>query len=114
MTLALDAELPPLVLDADGIVRVVGTRVTLDSVVGEFQEGATAEEIAQRYPSLNLSDVYAVIAYYLRRRSEVETYLAQRQTQAEAVRHEYSKIFDQSGIRERLVARRGAADTTQR
>lgn len=38
--------------DADGVVRVAGTRVTLDTVVAAFEEGATAEEIAQQYPSL--------------------------------------------------------------
>jgi hypothetical protein len=37
--------------DADGVVRVAGTRVTLDTVVGAFDTGATAEEIAQQYSS---------------------------------------------------------------
>jgi hypothetical protein len=36
----------PLHTDADGVVRVAGTRVTLDTVVGAFEAGATAEEIA--------------------------------------------------------------------
>lgn len=33
--------------DADGVVRVGGTRVTLDTIVFAFEEGATAEEITQ-------------------------------------------------------------------
>jgi hypothetical protein len=35
----------PLKTDSDGVVRVGNTRVTLDTVIGSFKEGATAEEI---------------------------------------------------------------------
>jgi hypothetical protein len=31
-------------MDADGAIRVRGTRVTLDSIVAAFRAGATAEE----------------------------------------------------------------------
>lgn len=106
---AFHAEIPPLIQDDDQVVRVRGTRVTLDSIVGEYEDGATAEEIVQRYPTLALAEVYAVLAYYLKRRPEVEEYLASSRTIAEAVRSEYSKQFDQRGIRDRLLARRGAS-----
>lgn len=96
----------PLSLNKDGVARVGGTRVTLDTVVQAFARGATAEEIAQQYPSLALSDVYATISYYLQNRDEVETYLAKRAKYAETVRLENLKRFDQTGIRERLLARK--------
>jgi uncharacterized protein (DUF433 family) len=51
------------------------TRVTLDTVVAAFREGATAEEIAQQYPSLTLAATYATIAYYLNHQAEIDTYL---------------------------------------
>ena len=51
---------------ADGVIRVRGTRVTLDTVWDAFNEGATAEEIAQQYPSLSLADVYQAIGSCLR------------------------------------------------
>ena len=38
----------PIIKDNDGVIRIARTRVTLDTVVNAFQEGATAEEIAQR------------------------------------------------------------------
>lgn len=104
--LVIAAEPIPLEMDADGVVRVGGTRVTLDTVVVAFQEGATAEEIVYQYPSLNLADVYAVIAYYLQRRPEVEAYLRQRQGQADEVQKQNEARFDPHGIRERLLARR--------
>src|SRR5512147_72792 len=88
----------PLTLNKDGVARVSGTRVTLDTVVRAFTRGATAEEIAQQYPSLALSDVYAVISYYLQNREEVDKYLEKRRKHAQAVKRENQKQFDQQGI----------------
>lgn len=96
----------PLDLGKDGVARVGGTRVTLDTVIRAFARGATAEEIAQQYPSLALSDIYATISFYLQNREEVEAYLEKRAKQAEAVKRENLKRFDQTGIRERLLARK--------
>ena len=78
MAEALTIEPIPIVLGQDGVMRVRGTRVTLDTVLSAFSEGATAEEIAQRYPSISLADVYQVIGYGLRHSSELEPYLARR------------------------------------
>lgn len=106
MTLTINTEPVPLLTDKDGVVRVGGTRVTLDTVVAAFNEGATAEEIVQQYPSLELADVYAVISYYLRSHSGVEAYLRKRHKQAEEIRKQNEARFDPHGIRERLLARR--------
>jgi hypothetical protein len=87
---------------------VAGTRVTLDTVVQAFDQGATPEEIAQQYPSLSLADIYAVISYYLRNRSEVSDYLLARAEQAREIRRENEARYEAQGIRERLLARRAA------
>ena len=100
-------EAVPLKEDADGVVRVGGTRVTLDTIVTAFREGATAEEITQQYHSVSLADIYAVIGYYLRQREKIEAYLEQRRVQAQEVRRENERRFDPQGIRDRLLARRG-------
>ncbi len=105
MSLALAAEPLPLKTDRDGVVRVGRTRVPLDTVVYAFQEGASAEEIALRYPTLELADVYAAITYYLNHRPAVEGYLREREGHARAVRRENEARFDPRGIRERLLAR---------
>lgn len=97
----------PLATDADGVIRIGGTRVTLDTIVSAFEEGATAEEIVQQYSSLNLGDVYAVIGYYLRRQSEVEEYLRNRQQRANEIRQQNESHFEPRGVRERLLARHG-------
>ena len=106
MTLTLHAAPPPLAIDPDGVVRVADTRVTLDTLVLAFRDGATAEEIVQQYPSLTLADVYAVIGYYLQRQAEVEAYLQQRQQQAAHVRQANESRFAPAGLRRRLLARR--------
>lgn len=106
MAFIITAVPPPLTVDDDGVVRVGHTRVTLDTVIATFHDGATAEEIVQQYPSLALADVYAVLGYYLQRQSEVEDYLKQRQQRAADVRRRNESRFDPSGVRDRLLARR--------
>ncbi len=96
----------PLSRNVDGAIRIAGTRVTLDTVVEAFADGATPEEIVQQYPSLSLADVYSVIGYYLRRREKVESYLRDRRAAASKVRKENEARFSPKGIRARLLARR--------
>ncbi|MEM8544116.1 MAG: DUF433 domain-containing protein [Cyanobacteria bacterium P01_H01_bin.119] len=106
MTLAILAEPAPLKINPHSVVCVGETRVTLDTVVAVFKQGATAEEIVQRYPSLRLGDVYASIAFYLNHREDVEEYLQQRQQQAQEIRQMNEARFDSQGLRDRLLARR--------
>jgi uncharacterized protein (DUF433 family) len=79
MSQAAAAEFVPLDADSQGVLRVGGTNVTLEMVVEVYRAGNTAEEIARYYPSLQLADVYAVLTYYLRHRTEVDTYIRRRQ-----------------------------------
>jgi uncharacterized protein (DUF433 family) len=78
MAILIQPEAPPLREDASGALRVGSSRVLVELVVRAFQDGTAPEAIAQRYPSATLADIYAVIAYYLRHRQEVEAYLAAR------------------------------------
>ncbi len=106
MELHAPPERVPIETDSDGVIRVGGTRVTLDTVVAAFEAGATAEEIAQQYPSVALADIYSVIAYCLRHQAEVRTYLTERHGQAALAREENERRFDPAGVRDRLLARR--------
>lgn len=99
-------EILPFETDVDGVVRVGKTRITIDTVIMAFIDGATAEEVAQQYPSLDLADIYSVIGYYLRHRTEVEAYLRHRAQQADHVRKHNEARFDPVGVRDRLLARR--------
>ena len=97
----------PIELCEDGVIRVSGTRVTLDTLIAAFSEGATAEEISQQYPSVPLADIYSVLGYYLRRPAEIQSYLDRRQTADGRVRTENEARHDPAGIRERLMSRSG-------
>jgi uncharacterized protein (DUF433 family) len=111
MALVFVPEAVPLATDSDGVVRVGGTRVTLDTVLHFFNEGATAEEIAYKFPTLDLADIYAVVSYYLRHRPVVDEYLRQREQQAAEVRRQNEARFSQVGMRERLLARRASKNS---
>jgi len=111
MTMIVAAETPPLSADAAGVFRVGDSRVTLDTVVGAFRDGATAEEIAEQYPAISLGQVYAVIAYYLAHTAEVDDYLLAREQTAAEVRQANERLFDPTGIRARLMARQAGQDS---
>jgi uncharacterized protein (DUF433 family) len=106
MPQALKTPALPLVVDAHGVMRVNGTRVTLETIVAAFTEGATAEEIAQQYPSVSLAQVYQVIGYYLQSSSELGPYLAKRRQEACETKAANESMWPPDGIRERLLARR--------
>jgi uncharacterized protein (DUF433 family) len=103
---ALVARPVPLQADEDGVLRVAGTRVRLDTIIGAFDQGCAAEEILLKYPSLNLTDIYAVITYYLWHRQEVDAYLEHRSRRAEEVRQDNEARHSPDGVRDRLLARR--------
>jgi uncharacterized protein (DUF433 family) len=96
----------PIQADEDGVMHVGDTRVRLETIINTFKNGCTAEEILLKYPSLNLTDIYAIITYYLWSREEVEGYLEERRRVEEAVRRENETRFPPAGVRERLLARR--------
>jgi uncharacterized protein (DUF433 family) len=86
MAMIIHPEAPPLRQDASGALRVGSSRVLVEMVIRAFQDGETPETIAQRYPTATLADIYAVIAYYLHHRQELDTYLAEREKRAQEVR----------------------------
>jgi uncharacterized protein (DUF433 family) len=108
-TFTAHADAPPLREDPNGALRVGDSRVLLELVLRAFQDGATPETIVQQYSTLALPDVYAVIAYYLRHRSDIEEYLARREQMAEEVRKQIeTQQGDLSEIRARLLAQQQA------
>lgn len=78
----------PLQTDEHGAIRVSGTRVTLDTLIARYQQGDTPEAIHEGFPTVPLTDIYAVIAYYLAQRAELDAYLKWRDEEAERFRQE--------------------------
>jgi uncharacterized protein (DUF433 family) len=112
MSLVIEqTERVPLTTGAGGVIRVLGSRVTLDTVAAAFARGATPEEIVQQYPTLGLADVYSVLGYILRHQEAVAAYRGQRAADASAVRQQNERRFDPHGVRARLLARRTPVPT---
>ena len=58
-------------------IRIAGSRIGIESVLYEYTHNArTPEEIAQRYHTLTLEQVYATILYYLHGKEQGSAYLA--------------------------------------
>ena len=63
-----------------GEILLAGTRIGLEQVVEAYEAGASAEEIAWRYPAAALDQIHAAIAYYLSHKEEVQRYVNQLQS----------------------------------
>jgi len=76
----------PLTYKDDGSIRIGNTRILLELVIRAFLRGTTPEGIVQSYPSLTIQQVYAVIAYYLQNKDEVDEYVKQVDIEGEQIR----------------------------
>jgi uncharacterized protein (DUF433 family) len=112
-TVTLEPIAVPLHEDEQGTIRVGKTRVILDLVIQAFQDGASAESIAETYDALNLADVYAVISYYLRHPEPIDSYLRRRAAEAEAIRARIEASQPpRTGLRAMLMERARAIGMT--
>jgi uncharacterized protein (DUF433 family) len=107
--LRLQADRPPLRVDDGGAVRVGKSRISLDLVVDQYENGMTPEDMVRGYDTLLLADVHAAIAYYLRHRDAVLAYLKRRKQDAEALRAKIEAERPRIS-RDELLARRSAPE----
>lgn len=56
-------------------IRIRGTRVGIETVLEDYLQGSSPEEIAARYRSLSLEQVYATITYCWRNQNQLDRYL---------------------------------------
>jgi uncharacterized protein (DUF433 family) len=108
--LSLEREAPPLHQDANGVIRIAQTRVTLESVISLFEQGASAEEIALRYDVLSLHHVYATLSYFLGHRQETQEYLDRERQTSLGARRNAERRSPSVQIRKRLSGYRNRAD----
>ncbi len=109
MTLLADRPLTlaiPLHEEPPGVLRVGKSRVLLELVIRAFQRGQTPEAIVQSFDTLRLSDVYAVVSYYLANPAPFDEYLQRCDREADAVRLKLTAagMTDRVG-KEELLAR---------
>src|SRR5277367_1530688 len=65
--------------NVEGVYRIADTRVSLDSLVYLYREGASAEGMVESYPALTLEQVHGALAFYLGNQKEIDAYLMEGQ-----------------------------------
>ena len=97
----------PLVQLETGGVRVRGSRVTLETIVHRMQMGDTAEEINDGFPTVSVSTIKEIIAWYFDNKADVDEYIRQGQEEVERI---LQRIESQPGYkkvtREELLRRK--------
>jgi uncharacterized protein (DUF433 family) len=96
---------PSVLSEEDGSLRLAGSRIPLDTIIREFLQGATAEQIKDSFPSLPLSSIYGAIAFYLEHPQVIEEYLREREKEATSVRMRIEEKPATAEFRERLRRR---------
>lgn len=66
-------------------IRVIGSRITLDTLVGIYQREDSVEYLADAFPTLSRKQIKAVIDWYLTHQSEADEYLEEGEAEAEAL-----------------------------
>ncbi|MCU0535422.1 MAG: DUF433 domain-containing protein [Hydrococcus sp. Prado102] len=74
--------------EREGCYRILGKRVSLDSIVYAFLAGQSPESIVQSFPVLTLEEVYGAIAFYLANRPSIDDYLSEGQQLFETLRQQ--------------------------
>src|SRR5260370_13474228 len=98
----------PLRLAEDGTIRIATSRVSLDSVLQHYKLGASAEQIAQKFPAVDLADVYTAISYYLNHKETVEQYLREQEAKGDELQAKIEpdpQYQSSEELRARLLAR---------
>jgi uncharacterized protein (DUF433 family) len=103
--LAIEPEPVPLVKDQAGRFMVPGTRISLDVLVADFKRGKSPESIHEAYETVPLADVYAILSFYLRHRTDVESYLRDQEQEGAKLQQRIESFYPPDGLRARLLAR---------
>jgi uncharacterized protein (DUF433 family) len=70
---------------------VIGTRVSLDSVVCAFLRGESPQGIAESFPALSLEQIFGALTFYMANREMVDWYLSEGRREFEILRHEAAR-----------------------
>lgn len=108
------AQPPPLRELENGVIRIEGTRVSLDTVIAYFNQGYAVEDIVRSFDTLKLRDVYAVIAYYLDNKEAVDAYMKRQEEKGEEIRRKFEALSPPGhSLQAKLAARKAEAQKAE-
>ena len=87
-----------------GNYYVIGSRISLDSIVYAFCRGESPETICQNFELLRLEEVYGAITYYLANQAEIDAYITRQNEKWEEGRRNAEPL--PADLRERLMRAR--------
>jgi uncharacterized protein (DUF433 family) len=97
-----------LVQDPDGYIHPAGHRIGLQDIVHHYDEGCSAEELCEVFPTLPLALVHKVIAFYLDNDVEIRRYIGTSDAEIEKQRATATKGPDLAELRRRLAAKQAS------
>jgi uncharacterized protein (DUF433 family) len=83
----------------NGGYYVKDSRVSLDTIVYQYRDGASVETIRDRFPVLTLEQIHGALAFYLGHTAEVEASMAEDEKLWEEFRRAHPAP---PGLKERL------------
>jgi uncharacterized protein (DUF433 family) len=89
-----------------GDILLVGSRVGLYHIVTRYEEGLSAEQIQEWYPTLPLELINRVLAFYHENRSEVDAYVAAYRAELDRQEAETPRLIDWDDLRRKFEAMR--------
>jgi uncharacterized protein (DUF433 family) len=113
MSLTIAPQPVPLTANEHGDIRVTGTRIGLEHIVEDYNDGKSPEEMAIAYPSLKLIDVYAVVSYYLHNKTEVDAYVEEQYRRADEIRDRLGLDEAARAFKAKLLERQALKQTSQ-
>ena len=103
---------PPCLLVLDnGAVRIGHSRVPLERIVYHYNQGVSAEEFIEMFPSVKLADAHGALHYYLNHREQVDAYAAWVEEEGDRIQ---AMIESQPGYKERQMAFEAKMDAFRR
>ena len=86
----------------DDAIRITGSRITLDIIVGWLEMGDTPEVIQDYYPWFTLEQINAIVDWYYANQEEVDEYVREGRVEAEKVRQEIESWPQNIAFREKM------------
>ena len=92
----------PLHETGDGNIRVIGSRVTMYTVVCAYRMGDTPAYIQECYPTLTLDQINSIIAWYLKNQADVDEHIREVDEEGEKLLRELASRPESIAFREKI------------
>jgi len=74
-----------------GRPRIDGTRIAVRTIAIFYKQGLSPEEIADQYPQLSLTQVYAALTYYHATQAAIEADIAAEQEEYDRLARKHNR-----------------------